>query len=65
MLLYFIYFAAGSGLDEKTITQRAWLLYFYPNNLWVRVQVMILGTGLDSVKPTSTLPVAIPSLYLL
>jgi hypothetical protein len=45
--------ATGSGLGGKTRTQQvwAWVLFCHPNSLWVWVQVMNLGAGLDSVKP--------------
>jgi hypothetical protein len=47
--------ATDSGLGGKTRTQRVrvWVLFYYPNSLWVwiRVRVMNSSASLGSVKP--------------
>jgi hypothetical protein len=63
--IVFLYvLATGSGLGEKTRTQRVWVrvLFYHPNILWVwvRVRVVISGAGLGSVKPA---PDSLSSLY--
>ena len=50
--IVFLYvLATGSGLGEKTRTQRVRVLFYHPNILWVRVRVVISGAGLGRVKP--------------
>jgi hypothetical protein len=50
----------GFGWKSSNPMVWVWVLFCHPNNLWVWVQVLVLGAGLRSVKPTPDPPVVIP-----